>query len=327
MSSLAAISLGNNLAQILLSEPLKLALLWSLLALGLYLSFRILDVADLSLEGCFPVSGIITVLCINAGVNPWLALLIAMAFGALVGLVVAALNVYLKIPFLLSGIIVMTALFSVNVLLGHGSVTISDSGNTVFGWLDSLFISAFQNGGAATPKYWGNFLGTAIILILIDAAITMAIYWFFGTEVGLSIRASGRSKATASSLGVNNRLSVLICMAISSAVIALAGSLYAQDMLTATNTSGQGTLVLSLAIVFIGELALRGVSFKSHLISIFVGGFIYWLILGLIERIPGFNVNYLYMIQAAMMTVVMVLGLVAKKLPKKSKKKEAVTHA
>jgi putative ABC transport system permease protein len=324
---LSAASSGDTVVRMLLSEPMKLALIWGLLALGLYLSFRILDVADLSLEGTFPVSGIITVLAINAGLNPWVSLLLAMAFGALMGLVTAALNVYLKIPFLLSGIIVMTALFSVNVLLGHGSVTIAESSNTVFGWLDDAFVSGLSGLGWGTPKYWGNFFGTALVLVLIDAAVAGMVYWFFGTEIGLAIRASGRNRETASASGINNRLSVLLCMSISGAVIALAGSLYAQDKITATNTAGQGTLVLSLAIVFIGELVLRGVSFKTHLASIFVGGFVYWLILGLIEKIPGFNVNFIYLIQAAMMTVVMVLGLLIKKLPKKGAKKEAVTHA
>lgn len=325
--TLVAVSTGENVLRMFLSDPTKLALIWSLLALGLYLSFRILDVADLSLEGTFPVAGIITVLVINAGVNPFLSLLIAMAFGAVMGLLVAALNVYLKIPSLLAGIIVMTGLFSVNVLLGHGSVTIADSSNTVFGWLSNLFIDAFRNGGVTSPKYWGNFLGSALVLVLVDVLIAGAIYWFFGTEIGLAIRSSGKNKETASSQGVNNRLSSLVCMALSGGVIALAGSLYAQMNITATNTAGQGTLVLSLAIVFIGELVLRGVSFKTHLVSIFVGGFIYWLLLGLIERIPGFDVNYLYLIQAAMMTLVMVIGLLVKKLPKKGKKKEAVTHA
>jgi ABC-type uncharacterized transport system, permease component len=324
---LAAVSTGENILRMLLTEPTKLALIWSLLALGLYLSFRILDVADLSLEGTFPVAGIISVIVINAGVNPFLSLLIAMAFGAVMGLLVAALNVYLKIPSLLAGIIVMTGLFSVNVLLGHGSVTISDSSNTVFGWLSNLFVDAFRSGGSETPKYWGNSLGAALVLVLVDVLIAGAIYWFFGTELGLAIRSSGKSKETASAQGVNNRLSSLVCMALSGAVIALAGSLYAQMNLTATNTAGQGTLVLSLAIVFIGELVLRGVSFKTHLVSIFVGGFVYWLLLGLIERIPGFDVNYLYLIQATLMTLVMVIGLLVKKLPNKSKKKEGVTHA
>jgi putative ABC transport system permease protein len=308
--------------QAYLADPLKLALVWSLLALGVYLSFRILDVADLSLEGTFPVAAVLTILLINAGVNPWLAQLIALLVGVAMGLLVAALNVYLKIPFLLSGIIVMTGLISVAVVLSNGTLSLSDTSSTIYGPLISAFVPTMG-------KYWGRFLGTVILLLLIDAVVAVTLYWFFGTELGLAVRATGKNKGMAVSEGISNKGSTLIAMGISGALIALAGSLYAQMQTFSTSDMGQGTLVLSLAIVFLGELVIRTSSFKWHLVSIFLGGFVYWLILGAVERIPSFDSRWIYMVQAAMMALVMLVPFVGAAIKKKwpHKKKEALTHA
>jgi putative tryptophan/tyrosine transport system permease protein len=310
-----------SVVQMLFTDPFKLALVWSILGLGVFLSYRVLDVPDLSIEGVFPVAAAITIISINNGINPWVAILLAMVFGAVMGILTSSLNVFLKIPFLLSGIIVMTGLLSIAVVLTTGSISIAKDASTIFASLNSFFASI-------TSKYWGNFFGTALLLSIIAVVIFIGIYWFFGTELGLAVRATGKNKTMSSAEGINNSLMSLLGMAISSMLIALAGSLYAQMENYASSDMGKGTLVLGLAILFLGEIVLRKASFKAHIISIFLGGYLYWLILGSIERIPSFDARYLYLVQAVMMMLVMGVPYLVKVIREKiQEKKRARTHA
>jgi putative ABC transport system permease protein len=275
-------------------------LIWSIFALGVFVSFRILNIADMSVEGVFPFTAIITLYAIKSGIHPLLALLISILVGFASGAVVGILNRYLKIDALLSGIIVMTALFSLSVVLSNGNISLSDTTATLFTPFENLFAKFM-------PLFWANFCGDLLLLAIVGAILFVAIYYFFGTELGTAIRAAGKNAQLSRAEGLNVDLLTILGLAIASSLIAIAASLYSMRSTVATQSLGKGTLVIGLATIFLGEIALPKMSFKAHLISIFIGGYLYWLILSAIELIPGYNASYRYLIQAIFITVVMVI--------------------
>jgi putative tryptophan/tyrosine transport system permease protein len=286
--------------QTLLTQPLLLGLIWSIFALGVFISFRILNIADMSVEGVFPFAAAVCLWMLKAGWNPIVSLLSAVAVGFACGCVTGVLNRYLKIDGLLAGIIVMTGLFSLTVAVTNGNISIKDTVPTVFTPFESFF-SSFLG------KSWGTFVGQLVLMALVVTGLYLATYWFFGTELGTAIRASGKNHQLSRAEGLNIDVLTILGLAISSSLIAIAGALYAMRATYATSNFGKGTLIVGLATLFLGEIALPKLSFKAHLASLVLGGYLYWLILSLIEMIPGYNPNYLYLIQAIFLTAVMVI--------------------
>src|SRR5574344_1656066 len=182
------------------------AFVWVILALGVYVSFRILNVADLSVDSLFPFAGIISLILINVGVDPLLSILIAILAGVAVGWLNAALHVYLHINPLLAGIVIMVALYTPNVILAPGTLTIATGKNSIFTLTNSLF---------------HNMDATKIVLLfLFMAVVGLILYWFFGTEEGLALRASGKNSEMSKANGINTKKEYFIGMMISSGLIA-----------------------------------------------------------------------------------------------------------
>src|SRR5574344_1328599 len=171
-----------------LTELLLLGLIWGILALGVFIAYRVLDIADLSVEGVLPLSAVLSLFLINNGVNPFLSLLICVVVGALCGFLVAVMHLYCKIPSLLSGIIMMTGLFSIVVVISKGHISLDSShiSDTIFNPLNSLLLGLSEQRSWIA---WANFLGSFIIYVVFMAVIMFVLYWFFGTQLGLSIRA------------------------------------------------------------------------------------------------------------------------------------------
>lgn len=289
-----------------LSEPVFLGLVWSILALGTFVAYRVLDIADLSLEGVFPLSAVLGLWCINSGMHPILALIISILVGIACGIITACLHVFLKIPTLLSGIIMMTGLFSFVVVISLGNISIGDK-PTIFTPLNDLLTSFM---GMA----WGNWLGSTILVLAVVIACLLLLYFFFGTTLGISIRATGKNKMMARACGINDGVMIIIGLAISSGLVALSGGLLGQYQSYAASTMGKGTVVIGLATLFLGEVVLRRISFKSSLISVVIGGFIYWYIIDAVLIIPGFNANFIYLIQAIIMVLVMAVPVLIKRI-------------
>lgn len=279
--------------------PLQ-ASIWALFALGVYLSYRVLDVADLSVESVFPFSAIMTLFLINNNIEPFLSLIISVILSMLCGLINALLKVILKVPSLLSGIIVMIGLYSINVVLCKGTISLDGDKMTIIKYLDLLF---------------NNLIVSKILVSLFFLSLTMVLtYWFFGTELGLSLRASGKNKLMARAMGINTDSRYILGMVLSSLIIGLAGSLYGQVTTHVNTEDGRGSIVIGLAIIFLGEVIFKKKTFKLSLFSIFVGGIIYWLIMDIISLIPGFNTNYTLLVQALFISVVVALPLFQKKI-------------
>jgi len=295
-------------------SPLSSGLIFALLVLGVFIAYRVLDIADLSVEGVFPLVTVLSCFLILRNVNPFLVVLIVLVLGVVAGIINACLSIYLKIPPLLSGIIVMAALFALSIIIvqaNKGQVNLPSDAFTVFSWFSNLMLS----WGAS--KTWVNFLSPIIIVGVILALVMLSMYFFFGTELGLAIRAGGKNRQMAKANGINVHLTTIIGLAISSALVALAATLYAQKNLTGNPQDGQGMIVIGLSALFLGEAIIPHRSFKMHLFAVVGGSFIYWYIIQiLIQFIPKSD-TFLYLYKALLLVLVLAVPYLISRFKKK----------
>lgn len=310
-----------------------------LLALGIFLTYRLLDFADLTAEGSFLIGAAVTGVMIFNGVNPWIATLVSFLSGAICGFVTGALNRFLKIPKLLSGIITMTATASIAMLImgaQNGSTNMFDSQvtftnityggdkQTIFSLLFPWTYSA-EAGGFIVVSPWGEVIKIAVMFGVV-AIVMLAIYFFFGTEYGIAIRATGMNEKMAKSQGINVDIATIVCVSIANALIGLAGSLYAQDVKTVSTVSATGYLVVGLASILIGEAIFGKRSFKNWLISVALGSIIYFIIITIATRLglPTQLKNLLYAILITIALCIPLMKIGIKKLIDSRKKARTV---
>lgn len=244
-------------------------LLWSLMAIGVYLTFRILDLADMTAEGSFPLGGAITTMCLIQGINPILATLSAFGGGLIAGFVTGFLNTKLKIPSLLAGIITMTGLYSITSRVMNNAANVSLLGK------QTIFTIA-QN--------WGLSRNNAVIIMGLFIALLAIglLVVFFKTEIGLAMRATGDNSEMSAANGINTQAMKILGYMISNACIALSGGLLAQNNGFADLNSGVGTIVIGLAAIIIAEVLIRHLSIGARLLTLVLGAIIYRLILALV---------------------------------------------
>lgn len=243
---------------------LESGFIYALMALGVLISFRILDFPDLTADGSFPLGGAVAGVAIVAGVNPWLACVYGMMAGAVAGIVTAWLNVKMGILHLLAGILVMTALYSVNLRI-MGAPNLSLLGEpTVF----TPFISG-DNG------VWVRVLIAGAVVVVAK----LLLDWFFGTQTGLAMRATGSNPKMAQAQGINTPVMIILGMAISNGLIALSGALFVQTQGGADISIGIGTIVVGLAAVIIGETVLTAKKIFWITLSVIIGATIYKLLI------------------------------------------------
>ncbi|MBQ3513797.1 MAG: ABC transporter permease [Lachnospiraceae bacterium] len=244
-------------------------LVWGIMALGLYITFRLLDFADLTVDGSLATGGAVTVMLTINGWNIWGALLVATLSGILAGLCTGLLHTRLGIPPILAGILTQIALYSINLhILGGANKALSvDKYNLI---LSSRNIpSAILAGGI---------FGIVLIGIL---------YWYFGTEQGAAIRATGCNPAMSKAQGINNDNMKLIALCLSNGLVAMAGGLLSQFQGFADVNMGRGAIVIGLAAIIIGEVfcdAILGkrANFAMHLAFVVIGAIIYYVVLGIV---------------------------------------------
>ena len=277
-------------------------LMWAILTLGVYLTFRVLDVADLTIEGTFPLGAAVTVVLINKGMNPFLALFLAFVAGLLAGLITGILYTKFKIPAILSGILTMIALYSINIRIMSDKATVTISGVSVKKVIAGLFEHA--------PK--SNVL-SIIVGLVACAAIIAILYWFFGTEIGCGIRATGSNKAMARSLGINTDWTSILCLMISNGLVAISGSLIAQfDYGSALVNMGQGTIVIGLASVIIGEVIFlrKERNFAVKMSAIVLGAIIYRAIIACALTISWLKATDLKLITAVIVGIALAIPVI-----------------
>ncbi|WP_407892297.1 ABC transporter permease [Lacticaseibacillus sp. N501-2] len=280
----------------ILTSSISQGLLWSIMAIGVYLTFRILDIADMTAEGSFPLGAAITAHSLVHGTNPILATLYGFIFGALAGLVSGILHTKLKIPDLLTGILTMTGLYSVNLfIMGQANLSLLSNVKTVF--------TLFSTGNATTD--------TIIVGAVMLAIVIVLLVLYFNTQMGLAARAVGDNQAMAAANGINNDNMKIIVYMVSNGLIALSGSLMAQTNGYADISMGIGTLVIALAAIIIAEILLRNLSFGQRLLTIIVGAIIYRLIIAGVLWL-GVDPNALRLFYALMLVVFLSLPLITK---------------
>ncbi|HWD14837.1 ABC transporter permease [Pseudochrobactrum sp. sp1633] len=273
----------------------ELGLVFSFVALGVYLSFRVLDFPDLTVDGSFPLGAAVTAVLIIAGVNPWLAALFAMMAGAIAGLVTATLNIRFGILNLLASILTMTALFSVNLrVMGKPNVALINQ---------DTMISPFY--GQGIPEYYVRPLFVGVLVIV----AAFLVWRFLESNIGLAMRATGANPRMARAQGVKTDRQIYLGMAMSNALVALGGALFAQTNGFADVTSGVGTIVVGLAAVIIGETLFRTRFLLWALIGCIIGSILYRIAiqLALSSDFIGLKASDLNLATAVLVTLALIL--------------------
>ncbi len=240
---------------------IEIGLIFALVALGVLLSFRLLRFPDLTVDGSFPLGGAVCATLISKGADPFTATAVATLAGALAGLITGWLNVRLKIMDLLASILMMIALYSVNLrIMGGPNVPLIN---------DPTVFNVLQPAGLA--DYWWR----PILMLLIVVVAKLAMDWFFSTERGLAIRATGSNARMARAQGINTGAMVLLGMAISNALVGLAGALFAQTQGGSDISMGIGTIVIGLAAVIVGEAIMPSRRIVYATLAVIVGAIVY----------------------------------------------------
>lgn len=305
------IFLSVNVADLALTG-IKIGLIMSIMTLGVHISYRILDAADLSIEGVFPLGACLAGILIFYNVPAILATIIACIGGAVGGLITGLLHTKLKIPMILSGIITMTGLYSINLaLLGLSDKNVVTMKSMTFGFKNGLFgifRDWFSGLGLATNV--ATPVATLVVSIICLLIVFLIIYYFFGTEVGMAIRATGNNDKMARAQGINTNRMILVGLMISNALIALAGALFAQNGGTSNVDSGRGMIVVGLAAIIIGEAIFGRKSYKLQLVSIISGTIIYYLLRQIAIELNV--VEFLDLVSAILIVIILAIPLIKK---------------
>ena len=267
-------------------------LIWGIMALGVYITYKVLDVADLTVDGTLATGGAVAVMLIRAGINTWLAVLIACVAGLIAGFITGILITKCGIPPILAGILTQLSLYSINlrIMLTKANTAISvDKYNLLVSqrYVQKLSI---QN--------------PLCILIVFILAIIVLLYMFFGTELGSALRATGTNPNMARAQGINTNFNVVLGLMISNALVALSGALLAQYQGSADVGMGRGAIVIGLAAVIIGEVLFSKVfrNFFLKMLACVIGAVIYYIVLQIVLQL-GLNTNDLKMLTAIIVAV------------------------
>jgi putative ABC transport system permease protein len=276
---------------------LEIGLIFSLVALGVFISFRLLRFPDLTVDGSFPLGGAVCATLIASGMDPFLATIAATIAGAAAGLVTGWLNVKLKIMDLLASILMMIALYSVNLrIMGKPNVPLITE-STVFTILQ--------------PEWLSDYVARPLILAVIVVLAKLALDWFFATQTGLAVRATGSNGRMARAQGVNTGR-----MALSNALVAMAGALFAQTQGGSDISMGIGTIVIGLAAVIVGESILPSRKLVLATLAVIIGAIVYrfFIALALNSDFIGLKAQDLNLVTAVLVTIALVIPMLKRRL-------------
>ena len=279
---------------------LSQGVLWGLMALGVYITYRILDIADLTVDGSFATGGAVCAVCVVNGVDPILALLLATIAGAVAGFVPGFLHTKCEIPAILAGILTQIGLYSINLrIMGRSNTPLLKS--------ETLFKNISEMTGLSST--W-----TALIIgIIVSVVIVAILYWYFGTEIGSAIRATGNNEQMVRALGVNTSVTKILGLMIGNALISLSGALVTQSQGYADIKMGIGAIVIGLASIVIGEVIFgqKG-NFAFRLTSIIVGSIIYRIIVAIVLQM-GMNTDDLKLLTAILVAIALSVPVLISK--------------
>ncbi len=290
-------------------------LVWGVMAVGLYITFKVLDLADLTVDGSICTGAAVCTVLITNGVNVWLAMLCAIAAGMIAGFVTGILHTTLGIPAILAGILTQLMLWSVNLLIMGSRANIALSR---FKYGDKVLISA---GGS-------DITSTLLILAGFVAVIITALYWFFGTEMGMSLRSTGNNLEMSRAQGINTNFTKVFGLALSNGIVALSGALLAQQNGAADINMGRGAIVIGLAAVIVGEALFqkKTTNFALRLLFVVCGAIIYWFVFQTVIFF-GLPSELLKMLSAVVVALFLGVPYLKTRLFVKKKKKGAEKNA
>jgi len=281
---------------------LEIGLIFGLVALGVLISFRILRFPDLTVDGSFPLGGATAATLISVGVDPFLSTLAATFAGALAGAMTGWLHVRLKIMDLLASILMMIALYSINLrIMGAPNIPLI---------MEPTVFTILQ------PSSLQDFVFRPLMLLVLVVAVKLALDWYFSTEIGLAMRATGSNPRMARSQGVATGNRILAGMAISNALCALAGALFAQSQGGADISMGIGTIVIGLAAVIVGESIMPSRRLVVATVAVIVGAVLYRLFIALALNADfiGLKAQDLNLVTAVLVTIALVIPLLKQRL-------------
>ena len=279
-------------------------IIWGIMTLGVYITFKVLDFPDLTVDGSFALGGAVSAILISNGMNPFITLIFSFVAGSLAGLATGILNTKLQIPGILAGILTMIALYSINIRVMGGRPNIP-----LLGMATSLTI--IQNILSLSKV-----ISDLLVGFIFSLFIVFIMYWFFGTEMGCAIRATGNNEKMIRALGVDTNIMKIIGLMISNALVSLSGALVTQSQGYADVGMGNGTIVVGLASVIIGEVIFGNrFNFLYKLFSIVMGSIIYRIIIAIVLQL-GLKATDLKLLTAIIVAIALSVPVLNKKATK-----------
>ena len=292
----------------LLLSVLEQGMIYAIMALGVYITYKILDFPDLTVDGSFPFGAAVTCALIAKGLNPFLTLPISFGLGAVIGVCTGLIHVKLKVRDLLSGIIMMTALYTVNLqIAGRANLPIYNY-NTIF---DNDFVNGIIPNALADYR-------TVIIILLTTVVMKLLLDWYMNTKSGFLLRAVGDNDTIVTSLGVDKGLVKVIGLAVANGLVSLGGCIYAQQQRFFDVSMGTGTVVIGLASVIIGTSLFKKITVFNVTTSVIIGSLLYKGCVALALRM-GIPSNFLKLVTAMLFLLILVFSMDRKSVKKVSK--------
>ena len=278
-------------------------LIWGIMAIGVYLTYKILSISDLTVDGSFCTGGAVCAVLMTAGYNIWLSMLLAALAGLLAGLVTGFFHTKCGIPAILSGILTQLGLWSVNLAIMDMKANVSLNVNN-FDLLVSLrYLQEVQKG---TRPFWQH---PIFVVGLMTVAVIGVLYWFFGTELGASIRATGANGNMARAQGINTSFNQVLGLGLSNALVALSGAMLCQYNGFAEINMGRGAIVIGLAAIIIGDVAFGKIfrNFGLKLLAVSIGSIIYYVVIQFVISQLKMNTNYMKLISALIVALFLAI--------------------
>lgn len=267
-------------------------LIWGIMAIGVYITFRILDIADLTVDGTLCTGGAVCIMMMQSGQNVWVSMAIALLAGMLAGMVTGLLHTFMGIPAILAGILTQLGLYSVNLkIMGKANQAIN---------VDKFDLLVSLRYIKGVPFYKNTILVVALMILV----LIIFLYWFFGTELGCSLRATGCNDRMARAQGINTDFNRVLGLMISNGLVALSGALLGQYQGFADVNMGRGAIVIGLAAVIIGEAVFGKIfrNFGFRLLAVALGSIIYYFVLQIVIWL-GIDTDLLKLLSAAVVAV------------------------
>lgn len=271
-------------------------LIWGIMAIGVYITFRILDIADLTVDGTLCTGGAVCIMMMQSGHNVWVSLLVALIAGLLAGMVTGLLHTFMGIPAILAGILTQLGLYSVNLkIMGKSNQAIN---------VDKFDLLVSLRYIKNVPIYRNTILLVAVIIVVLIAFL----YWFFGTELGCSLRATGCNDRMSRAQGINTDFNRVLGLMISNGLVAFSGALLSQYQGFADINMGRGAIVIGLAAVIIGEALFRKIfhNFGFRLLGVALGSIVYYFVLQIVIWL-GIDTDLLKLLSAAVVAVFLAI--------------------